>query len=89
MFSEHSVTDVRFAKSQLDERSFFGTHLQACYAPELETLEETVDKLRWRRNHYRNGLNRSDCRCDVTSALGSLFRVTALESLFPPSSCFV
>ncbi|XP_043215557.1 RNA-binding protein 48-like isoform X2 [Amphibalanus amphitrite] len=49
---------ARFAKVQLDDRSFFGTHLKACYAPELETLEETADKLRWRRLYYRNGLAR-------------------------------
>ncbi|KAF0311878.1 Leucine-rich repeat and WD repeat-containing protein 1 [Amphibalanus amphitrite] len=50
---------ARFAKVQLDDRSFFGTHLKACYAPELETLEETADKLRWRRLYYRNGLARA------------------------------
>ena len=50
---------ARFAKSQLDDRSFFGTHLKACYAPELETLQETEDKLTWRRLYYRKGLARS------------------------------
>ncbi|XP_037089535.1 RNA-binding protein 48-like [Pollicipes pollicipes] len=49
---------ARLAKSQLDDRNFFGTHLKVCYAPELETPAETADKLRWRRSYYRAGLAR-------------------------------
>ena len=39
----------RFAKRQIDGRSFFGSVIHACYAPELETIQETRQKLVRRR----------------------------------------
>lgn len=40
---------ARFAKIQLDGRSFFGGVLHVCYAPELETVDDTREKLQERR----------------------------------------
>lgn len=39
----------RFAKRQLDGRSFFGEVLHVCYAPEMESVSETRNKLIQRR----------------------------------------
>ncbi|KAL3227902.1 hypothetical protein MRX96_003847 [Rhipicephalus microplus] len=39
------VQSARIAKKKLDERSFFGTVLHVCYAPEFETLDETRRKI--------------------------------------------
>lgn len=39
----------RYAKKQIDGRNFFGEVLHVCYAPELETVDETRSKLILRR----------------------------------------
>lgn len=39
----------RIAKRSIDNKNFFGGILHVCYAPELETLEETKTKLIQRR----------------------------------------
>jgi len=39
----------RIAKRTIDNKNFFGGILHVCYAPELETLEETKAKLIQRR----------------------------------------
>lgn len=41
--SNHSL--YRVAKRSIDNKNFFGGILHVCYAPELETLEETRAKL--------------------------------------------
>lgn len=43
------IQSSRFAKRKLDEHSFFGGNLHVFYAPEYESLQETRDKLRDRR----------------------------------------
>lgn len=43
------IKSARFAKKQLDGKSFFGGVLHVCYAPELETIDETREKLQERR----------------------------------------
>ncbi|XP_071539934.1 uncharacterized protein [Panulirus ornatus] len=45
----HKIRSARFAKTQLDGKSFYGGVLHVCYAPELETVEETREKLHDRR----------------------------------------
>ncbi|XP_054163313.1 RNA-binding protein 48-like [Oppia nitens] len=40
--------DAVRAKKSLDDRNFLGSVLHVCYAPELETLDETRDKLHQR-----------------------------------------
>ncbi|XP_068223081.1 RNA-binding protein 48-like isoform X1 [Palaemon carinicauda] len=44
-----SIKKARFAKVKLDGKSFYGGVLHVCYAPELETLEDTREKLSDRR----------------------------------------
>lgn len=44
-----TLKSSRFAKRNLDGRAFFGGVLHVCYAPELETVEETKNKLVTRR----------------------------------------
>ena len=43
------LKNARFAKRQLDGKSFYGQVLHVCYAPELETVGETREKLQDRR----------------------------------------
>ncbi|XP_064081030.1 uncharacterized protein LOC135197821 isoform X1 [Macrobrachium nipponense] len=44
-----NIKNARFAKVKLDGTSFYGGILHVCYAPELESLEETREKLADRR----------------------------------------
>ncbi|XP_014292330.1 RNA-binding protein 48 [Halyomorpha halys] len=44
-----TLKSSRFAKRNLDNRAFFGGILHVCYAPELESVEETKNKLITRR----------------------------------------
>ncbi|XP_063223904.1 RNA-binding protein 48 [Bacillus rossius redtenbacheri] len=43
------IQSARYAKRQLDGRSFFGGVLHVCYLPEMESVEETRTKLIQRR----------------------------------------
>ncbi|XP_054847920.1 RNA-binding protein 48 isoform X2 [Eublepharis macularius] len=45
------IQSARVAKRKLDERSFFGSLLHVCYAPEFETVQETREKLQDRRKY--------------------------------------
>ncbi|XP_007901284.1 RNA-binding protein 48 [Callorhinchus milii] len=45
------LQSARIAKRKLDERSFFGSLLHVCYAPEFETVEDTRAKLKDRRRY--------------------------------------
>ncbi|XP_078431847.1 uncharacterized protein LOC144703537 [Wolffia australiana] len=42
-------TNARFAKRKLDEFVFYGNRLQISYAPQFESLSDTVEKLEGRR----------------------------------------
>lgn len=48
----------RFAKRKLDDISFYGGVLHVCYAPELESIEETRAKLVQRRKEVHFKLNK-------------------------------
>lgn len=39
------IQSARYAKKMLDTRNFYGGSLHICYAPELESLQETREKL--------------------------------------------
>ncbi|KAK4035836.1 RNA-binding protein 48 [Daphnia magna] len=41
----HTIQSARFAKRKMDDKSFYGGILHVCYAPELETLDDTRCKL--------------------------------------------
>lgn len=43
------IQSARFAKRQIDGRAFFGGSLHVCYAPEMESISETRNKLNQRR----------------------------------------
>nr|XP_060638242.1 RNA-binding protein 48 [Anolis sagrei ordinatus] len=45
------IQSARLAKRKLDERSFFGSLLHVCYAPEFESVQETREKLQDRRKY--------------------------------------
>ncbi|XP_066053701.1 RNA-binding protein 48 isoform X2 [Chamaea fasciata] len=49
------------AKKKMDERSFFGSLLHVCYAPEFETVQETREKLQDRRKYIAKATNQRDC----------------------------
>ncbi|XP_007440856.1 RNA-binding protein 48 isoform X1 [Python bivittatus] len=51
------IQSARIAKRKLDERSFFGSLLHVCYAPEFESVQETRDKLRDRRKYIAKATN--------------------------------
>lgn len=51
------IQSARFAKKHLDDRSFFGGILHVCYAPELESLQETRNKLAVRKREIEQRLN--------------------------------
>ncbi|XP_022180959.1 RNA-binding protein 48 [Myzus persicae] len=42
------IQSARFAKKQMDTKNFFGGILHVCYAPELESIEQTRSKLQMR-----------------------------------------
>lgn len=45
MLSIKPIKFFRFAKYMIDDNNFFGGVLHVCYAPELESLSETKQKL--------------------------------------------
>ncbi|XP_010889825.1 RNA-binding protein 48 [Esox lucius] len=54
------LTSARAAKRHMDEKSFFGSLLHVCYAPEYETVEDTRLKLQDRRRYvHRVALNKA------------------------------
>lgn len=48
----------RVAKRLIDNKNFFGGFLHVCYAPELETLEETKSKLTQRHKDVATQIKR-------------------------------
>lgn len=48
----------RFAKKQIDTKNFFGGILHVCYAPELETIEQTRIKLQTRISEVMKHINK-------------------------------
>ncbi|CAN4127841.1 unnamed protein product [Withania somnifera] len=51
------VDNARFAKRKLDESVFLGNRLQVSYAPQFESLDETIEKLEARRKEVLARLN--------------------------------
>ncbi|XP_034984919.2 RNA-binding protein 48 [Zootoca vivipara] len=54
------IQNARIAKRKLDERSFFGSLLHVCYAPEFETIQETRGKLQDRRKYIAKATSSKD-----------------------------
>uniref|UniRef100_UPI00398E320B RNA-binding protein 48 isoform X2 n=1 Tax=Pristiophorus japonicus TaxID=55135 RepID=UPI00398E320B len=54
------LQSARIAKRKLDERSFFGSLLHVCYAPEFETVEDTRTKLKERRRYIMRATGNED-----------------------------
>lgn len=50
----------RFAKHMIDDKNFFGGSLHVCYAPELESLSETRQKLIQRKRDILRRINSYD-----------------------------
>ncbi|KAF2354558.1 RNA recognition motif domain [Trinorchestia longiramus] len=55
-----NLRQARSAKKFLDGRNFFGGLLHVCYAPELETIEETRNKLVERRVSVNQAIARNE-----------------------------
>lgn len=56
-FCWYTLILFRVAKKKMDERSFFGSLLHVCYAPEFETVQETREKLQDRRKYIAKATN--------------------------------
>uniref|UniRef100_A0A8D0G6B5 RNA-binding protein 48 n=1 Tax=Sphenodon punctatus TaxID=8508 RepID=A0A8D0G6B5_SPHPU len=54
------LQSARIAKRKQDERSFFGSLLHVCYAPEFETVQETREKLQDRRKYIAKATSSRD-----------------------------
>ncbi|XP_041039767.1 RNA-binding protein 48 [Carcharodon carcharias] len=54
------LQNARIAKRKQDERSFFGSLLHVCYAPEFETVEDTREKLKERRRYIIRATSNKD-----------------------------
>lgn len=50
------IQSARIAKRLLDTKSFYGSILHICYAPECESLQETKAKLQQRKRDVLNRL---------------------------------
>lgn len=46
----HLGLHYRFAKHMVDDKPFYGGILHVCYAPELESISETRQKLQQRKH---------------------------------------
>ncbi|KAG9355440.1 hypothetical protein JZ751_000278 [Albula glossodonta] len=60
------LQSARVAKRNLDERSFFGSLLHVCYAPENETVEDTRQKLQDRRRFVARTMQNKAEECYQT-----------------------
>ncbi|XP_062814086.1 RNA-binding protein 48 isoform X2 [Anolis carolinensis] len=54
------IQSARLAKRKLDERSFFGSLLHVCYAPEFESVQETREKLQDRRKYIAKATSKKE-----------------------------
>ncbi|XP_043545640.1 RNA-binding protein 48 isoform X2 [Chiloscyllium plagiosum] len=54
------LQSARVAKRKQDERSFFGSLLHVCYAPEFESVEDTREKLKERRRYIMRSTSNKD-----------------------------
>ncbi|XP_078095084.1 RNA-binding protein 48 [Mustelus asterias] len=54
------LQSARIAKRKQDERSFFGSLLHVCYAPEFETVADTREKLKERRRYIMRVTSNKD-----------------------------
>jgi len=52
------MLNFRFAKKQMDTKNFFGGILHVCYAPELESIEQTRSKLQMRITEVKKHINK-------------------------------
>ncbi|CAG2121884.1 unnamed protein product, partial [Medioppia subpectinata] len=56
------------AKKSLDDRNFLGSILHVCYAPELESIDETRDKLEQRRRYVSYVLNEGQSKTPLNTS---------------------
>ncbi|XP_034255573.1 uncharacterized protein LOC117653789 isoform X2 [Thrips palmi] len=61
------IQSARFAKRQIDGRAFFGGSLHVCYAPEMESISETRNKLIQRRRDVAKRCISNDSSVPTTS----------------------
>lgn len=54
---KHFVNAIK-AKKSLDDQTFFGSVLHVCYAPELESIDETREKLDQRERYVSKVLDK-------------------------------
>ncbi|XP_066441866.1 RNA-binding protein 48 [Eleutherodactylus coqui] len=83
------IQSARIAKRKLDECSFFGGVLHICYAPEFESVQETREKLKYRRLYMARATAENDCqgtkkRKDIPEKSSSVF--VPVESNFEGTS---
>ena len=52
----NSLREAQIAKRRLDDVNFYGAALHVVYAPEMETVDETLQKMKERERRYEKGL---------------------------------
>ncbi|KAJ6666698.1 hypothetical protein lerEdw1_020422 [Lerista edwardsae] len=75
------LQSARVAKRKLDERSFFGSLLHVCYAPEFETVQETREKLQDRRKYIAKATSTKD-----QLLMKKQDSATTLQRIFQPNT---
>ncbi|XP_050521707.1 RNA-binding protein 48 [Daktulosphaira vitifoliae] len=58
----YNIQSARFAKKQIDTKNFFGSILNVCYAPELESIQQTKIKLQVRDADVSRQLAKLGCQ---------------------------
>lgn len=71
---------ARVAKKMLDDKNYYGSVLHVCYAPEFETVEETRNKLTFRRFHTARKLRQIEAQKEID------YRNSVIRELNPISS---
>lgn len=66
------VSSARFAKRKLDESVFFGNKLEVSYAPDFETLTDTMEKLEGRRKEVLGRIKHG--RAEVSKKMPDIHR---------------
>jgi len=77
-----SVKEARVGKKFMDCKNFYGGSLHVCYAPELETVEETRVKLAERRNAVKRYLASQDSSSSVLKSYHPKDRLANLVESF-------
>ncbi|VVC28381.1 Hypothetical protein CINCED_3A012556 [Cinara cedri] len=75
------IQSARFAKKQIDTKNFFGSVLHVCYAPELESIEQTRAKLQIRITEVTKHINRTGVANNYKKELSQQIPVTSDDNL--------